>query len=82
MKIDQVSIEQWATMIDAWLNDKAPTFSRATITSGSDAWVVWSRAVNNPLNVYKAMPDVTDGHIQTALERIFPSVTFKDAKRY
>lgn len=81
-KIDKDTIATWGTMIDAWLAEKAPAFTRAAITSGSDAWAVWARAVNNPLNVYRAMPDVTDGHIQTALESVFPAVTFKDAKRY
>ncbi len=81
-KIDKDTIATWATMMDAWLAEKAPAFKREAVTAGSDAWSIWVRAVNNPLNVYRAMPDVTDGHIQTALESLFPAVTFIDAKRY
>lgn len=79
-RIDTATRAEWLNLISAWLAERNLTTD--AIQTGADAWSVWTRAVNNPLNVYRAMPDVVDAHIQTALQSMFPSVTFKDAKRY
>lgn len=79
-KINAEIRTQWVELIKPWLAERKLTIE--DIKTGGDAWAVWIRAVNNPLNVYRNMPDVFDGHIQTALETIFPNAVFKDAKRY
>jgi len=50
------------------------------IVTGADAWTVFSRSGVSH-EVY-ADRTVTDGHIQTVLEKVFPNAVFKDRRVY
>jgi hypothetical protein len=56
-------------------------FSRRDVTSGLEAWQVAHRAgiVRHAYDIHRS---ITDAHVQTALEAIFPYAVFKDKKRY
>ena len=51
------------------------------ILSGRDAWTVAFRA-GVTRHAYALSRNVHDGHIQTALERIFVNAKFLEKKRY
>ena len=82
MKIQNDKVNEWKGLCSSWLqaNTNAPHLTCDDITTGRDAWAIAHRSgVTN--DAYKDRT-VTDGHIQTALERIFPHAVFKDAKVY
>lgn len=79
-KIKPETVNHWRSTISAWLEANYPNYTIETIRMGSDAWAVAHRA--GVLNEAYTDRTVADAHIQTALEQIFPNVTFKDAKRY
>lgn len=74
-------LPEYTRMVEAWLADKAPSLTREAITTGRDAWAVAFRAGITE-HAYALGREVTDGHIQTALERVFPNAVFKDRKVY
>lgn len=82
-KFDTKTTERWDQKAQAWLDANANGLTRLTlaeIMTGIDAWTVAHRSGITQ----EAYSDrtVTDAHIQTALERIFPNAQFKDVKRY
>jgi hypothetical protein len=79
--INAATVTEWARIVDTWIAAKcAPGKSRNDVTSGVTAWDVAHMA--GLVRLAYELPGVKDAHIQTALEAIFPNVTFKDAKRY
>lgn len=79
-KFDQATINRWAGYADAWLAKNLQNFSRNDVTTGREAWSLANR-VGITNEAYRNR-DVTDGHIQTVLEKIFPNAVFKDKKVY
>lgn len=79
MRIDATTIETFKTMADDRL--KECLVDRSGILQGPDAWTVAHQA-GIVRHAYDIGADVTDGHIQTALERVFPNAVFKDKKVY
>jgi len=55
--------------------------SRDQIKSGREAWHL-AHTSDILDHAYAQGRDVTDGHIQTALERVFPNALFLDKKVY
>lgn len=61
------------------------SYTLESVEIGADAWTVLHKS-----GAYRAIgdeypsgyPDYSDGHLQTALEGIFPNVVFRDKKRY
>jgi hypothetical protein len=80
MKLD-AQIETYKGMAIAWLEVNTPTLTRYSIYAGRDAWTVAHNA-GITRHAYAISRDITDGHIQTALERIFPNAAFLDRKVY
>ena len=80
MKISNETIAQWTKRVDAWLVDNASPPERHAVVHGRDAWTVAHRA--GLIREAYEDPTITDGHIQTALERIFPNAVFRDKKVY
>lgn len=72
-------IENWTAMIDATLARGG--FVRSDILTGRDAWTIAHRAGVTE-EAYSMGRDITDGHIQTALQKIMPNAVFKDKKVY
>lgn len=79
MKIPANVVETWRDDVAAWLYYHHG-LDRLAIKSGKDAWTIAHR-VGITREAYKD-PTITDGHIQTALERIFPNAVFEDRKVY
>lgn len=75
---DKVTVARWTAQVDAAL--AAQGFTREQVTNGVDGWTV-ARLAGITEEAYRDR-DVTDGHIQTALERILPNCKFRDPKRY
>jgi hypothetical protein len=73
------NMEDFTQMLKVYL-ETAP-YKLEDILIGKDAWTV---AHNCGLVdfAYSISRDVTDAHIQTALEKLMPNAVFKDAKRY
>ena len=72
------TIAQWTDLATAWL---APhNLTPAAILTGRDAWTVAARCGIND-HAYSDRT-VTDGHIQTALQSVFPNAVFEDRKVY
>jgi hypothetical protein len=76
----QSHLVDWTRRAEEWLEANAPQLTRESVTIGRDAWTVAHRA--GIINEAYADRNVTDAHIQTALEKIFPNAAFKDKKRY
>lgn len=56
-------------------------YTLEAVTTGTDAWNVYHKAgCFNAIGGYNA--PYSDGHLQTALEKIFPNVVFKERKTY
>ena len=72
-------LPQYDAMIDATLTQYG--VAKGSIIEGWQAWKVAHKAGVLD-DAYSISRDITDGHIQTALEKIFPCAVFKDAKRY
>ena len=71
-------VPEWTERAAAWLK-AANGANLADVTAPGDAWYIAHRA-----GFWKEANDAghNDGPIQSALEVIFPNVTFKGAKRY
>lgn len=67
-------------MATKWLAANLSETGCHDVKTGSDAWAIASRS--GILHVAYQDRSVTDAHIQTALEAIFPNAVFKDRKRY
>ena len=77
-KFNDITLKTWAAKAEEFL---APyNLTRSSIMTGRDAWAIASRT-NITRDAYEDR-NVTDGHIQTALEKIFPNAVFKDKKVY
>ena len=74
-------VTPWTEQAAQWLADNAPSLTLQTIETGRDAWTVAHRA-GLTREAYDISRDVTDAHIQTVLERVFPNAVFREAKRY
>ena len=79
MKIPANVIETWKADIAEWL-EYHHGLPLTAVKTGTDAWAIAHR-VGITREAYND-PTVTDGHIQTALVRIFPNAVFKDCKVY
>lgn len=77
-KIPASKIQEVITEVDAYL--RKYNITRSTIIVGVDAWTLAHRVKFTDWAY--AQPGLNDAHIQTALQRIFPNVVFKDKKRY
>jgi hypothetical protein len=77
-KLDQQTVETCRTMCTEWLTKH--NLTPAAILTGADAWTVAARS--DMTHMLYADRTVTDGHIQTVLEKIFPNAVFKDKKVY
>lgn len=73
-------LEAYRALAVNWLAEHT-TLRSADILTGKDAWTIAHNA-GITRKAYEMGRDITDAHIQTALERIFPNAVFKDAKRY
>lgn len=82
-KIDAATVERWRGMAQGWMlrGIVEPHNGLEHVILGRDAWTVAHRA-GICAEAYAMSRDIHDAHIQTALEKIFPNVVFKDAKRY
>jgi hypothetical protein len=74
-------VASYTKQVEQWLAANAPHLTRHDIATGRDAWTVAHRS-GLTRQAYDLGRDVTDGHIQTALERVFPNATFNDRKVY
>jgi hypothetical protein len=79
MKIKPPTIAKWTKKAASWLKTNHDLELSAIVTE-ADAWAVASYA-GITAEAYKDRT-VTDGHIQSALERIFPKAVFKSRKVY
>ena len=77
-KIDALKIADWLVLADNFCRDKP--YRRGDVKLGSDAWAIAN--VSGILSDAYTDRAIVDAHIQTALQSVFPNVTFKDAKRY
>lgn len=77
---DQATVEDWAATAERWLIDNHG-IAMAAITTGRDAWAIAHRC-GITAEAYTSSRYVTDGHVQTALEKIFPNAVFLDKKAY
>lgn len=80
MKISNETVDRWIKLVDSWFAANALTLGRNAVAHGRDAWTVANRA-GLTREAYEDRT-ITDGHIQTALERIFPNAVFRDKKVY
>lgn len=72
-------LSQYTKMAEEFLNNH--NLTRNEIREGWQAWSVAARAgITN--DAYAISRDITDGHIQTVLQKIFPNAVFKDKKAY
>lgn len=80
-RFDTDTIKRWERMASDWLIAHTSTsIDVANVLTGRDAWTVAARC-GITAEAYRD-DKVTDGHIQTALERIFPNAVFQDKKLY
>lgn len=77
-KFDAATVNRWTCMAEDYLSGR--DMFREGILTGRDAWEVAHRA-GITREAYGDR-EVTDGHIQTALERVFPNAIFQDRKVY
>lgn len=78
MHFSNETVAQWREAASSFLT--AYNLTPDDIKSGRDAWTVASRA-GITQHAYEDRA-VKDGHIQTALQRVFPNAVFKDKKVY
>lgn len=79
-KFTKVTIDEWTRVIDVWMLAHPPIRLREEVKTGAEAWAIASRC-GVTRDAYTDL-SVTDGHIQTALEKIFPNAVFLDSKVY
>lgn len=77
-KFDNATVDRWRQQAEDWLTVRGHTLEG--VKTGLDAWAIAHRA-DITKEAYQDRT-VTDGHIQTALEKIFPNAVFKDKKLY
>jgi len=77
-KFDKETVARWTKMAKEFLD--ARDISITSIETGVTAWLVAHKCGITD-EAYKDRT-VTDGHIQTALEAIFPNAVFRDKKVY
>ena len=80
MKICHETLSKWRASVDQWLMENHSLIANQ-VTTGRDAWTV-AHKTGIALEAYDMSRDITDAHIQTALEHIFPNAVFRDKKRY
>lgn len=78
-KIPNDTIANWCERTERYLIDNHG-ITRAGIKIGLDAWSIAHR-VGLTAEAYSDRT-ITDAHIQTALERVFPNCQFRDRKVY
>lgn len=78
-RINNETIENWKKLATEYLS--ARNYSRNDITTGTDAWLIFSHAINTRDNNVYADRTITDGHIQTALAKVFPNAIFKNIRK-
>lgn len=77
-KFNKATVNRWSCMAEEYLSGM--DMFREGILTGRDAWAIaHCSGITN-----EAYEDrtVTDGHVQTALEVIFPNAVFLDRKVY
>jgi hypothetical protein len=72
-------LSDYKSMADSFLAGHG--YSRSDVKTGAQAWTVACRA-GITRDAYAIDRSINDGHIQTALEKIFPEAIFQDSKRY
>lgn len=72
-------LENYTSKACEWLAER--NLELSSVQSGRDAWTI-AHQCGITRHAYDISRDITDAHIQTALEKIFPNVTFRDKKRY
>lgn len=77
-KFDKETVNRWTCLVEDYLSGR--DMFREGILTGADAWAV-AHSAGVTREAY-ADRSVTDGHIQTALEGVFPNAVFKDRKVY
>lgn len=78
-KFDNEKVKHWGELAEKWLNEKHG-ISCVDIKMGVEAWVIAHRTGISS-DAYKD-DTVTDAHIKTALQKIFPNAVFKDKYHY
>jgi hypothetical protein len=84
--IEKHVVSAWIAKVDSWfeanygVTDRHGITDRTHVVRGVDAWSIAHR-VGIMEEAYKN-PKTVDAHIQTALEKVFPNVRFKDPKVY
>jgi hypothetical protein len=78
-KFSDATINDWREKAAGWLAANT-TLTAEAITTGRDAWTVAHRC--GITGAAYTDRTVTDGHIQTALEKVFPNAVFRDKKVY
>jgi hypothetical protein len=78
-RIPQETVTNWCERVERHLIDNHG-ITRAGIRAGVEAWAVIGR-VGILAEAYQDRT-ITDAHIQTALERVFPNCVFRDRKVY
>jgi hypothetical protein len=79
MKITAEEVKRYRSMAEEWLKNNLG-IPREHILEGRDAWTIAHKCGITFLAYQNR--SVTDAHIQTALEAIFPNAIFKERKRY
>jgi hypothetical protein len=77
-KFNAQTLEHWEALAASFLASR--NLSVEQVQTGRDAWQV-AHMAGITREAY-ADRSVTDGHIQTALEKIFPAAKFLDKKVY
>jgi len=78
MKFDTQTVNRWATLCADYLGKRG--YDVSDVKTGVDAWNIAHR-----VGVTKEAYDdrsVTDAHIKTALQKIFPECVFTDKYAY
>jgi len=83
-KIPAETVNAWRARAAQWLADNvSPVAACTDVKTGRDAWTVAHGAglCREAYDMPREMR-IHDGHIQTALQAIFPNAVFRDAKKY
>ena len=85
-KIDTDTLVRWTKMVDDWMAANAGILDavgirlRDHVVDGISAWTLVRRS--GVLDEAYKDRSIVDAHIQTAMEKIFPNVKFRDKKVY
>jgi len=81
-KIDKDTVSRWRIKCAAWLAARPiQKLSLGDVKTGSDAWLV-AHQTGIAKEAYDMDRNITDAHIKTALQSIFPNAVFKDKYYY